>query len=181
MFGLKNILDKTFSGSVKTIASGNFLDAINKINDTTIKERNDKRLEESNELFYKAKSKLDQCISTNNLSKTKLREISILFVKSIELNRSNQEAYLYLSKIFYILGNKKLSIKYLKIAKTIYNNEDTEKLSEVLSKDEIRSDKNIIDTKPDNVEISQKLRSGSNFPSSKPSARTSIFNHILRT
>lgn len=182
MFGLKSILGKTSSGSVKAMASNNFLDAMNNINqvkESSVKERNDKRLEQANEFFYEAKSKLDQCISSNTFPPTRLKEISILFTKSIELNHNNQEAYMYLSKIFYILGNDKLSIKYLKIAKTIYNNSDTDKLSEVLSNEHIGSDKNINNKIPSTISNLQKLQAG-NFPTSKPVAKTSVFSNFLK-
>lgn len=183
MFGLKNILSKTSFASVKPMASNSFLDTmtnINQVKNNAVRERDDKRLEESNSIFYEAKNKMSKCISTNNFDKIELKEISNLFIKSIEFNRNNQEAYVFLSKIFYILGNNKLSAKYLKMAKFIYNNNETDKLSEVISNAQIITTKNVPEplSNNQNIENLRKKPLGV-FPTSLPTAKTNIFNRNL--
>lgn len=144
MFGLKNILKKASSPSVKMVASNNFLDTLNNLKETTVKERDNKRNDNSIELLEQAKEIIEQCVVSGNFNLDSLKDAAEKLINSIEYNRQNGDAYISLANIFYVLGNNQASLKYLRIAKSLNTNiEEVDNLIEIISSESINKVKSV--------------------------------------
>lgn len=87
-----------------------------------IEKRDFKRDETYNQMFNEAISSLKKFGLSNNYEKEDLKQAAYKLIKSIEQKRSNAEAYICLSCIFYMLGDIKTAIKYFKVAQSLEPN-----------------------------------------------------------
>jgi hypothetical protein len=78
-----------------------------------------KRNEKFNEVYAEAMELIRRFEVRELVPMHKLREVADKFVELIDIDERRIEPYIYLAKIFFLVDNKDLAFKYLKLAREI--------------------------------------------------------------